>query len=128
MQKIVDEPVTLERIKEIGAAFASRNVDAIVDCFADDGVFLNAKGPDIWGQAYKGKEEIRGYFVAVFAHTPDASWQHTAEYVMGNRAVTEWLRSATLPNGQKQQWNGCDLYTFRGDLIVMKDTYIKVVE
>lgn len=127
MQKIVDEPVTLERVREIGAAFAARDVDAIVDCFAEDGEFRNAKGPDVWGQSYKGKEQIRSYFVPLFANSPDVRWEHTAEYVVGNRAVTEWHRTATLPNGQKQEWLGCDLYTFRGDKIVRKDTYIKVV-
>ena len=119
MQKTADEPVTLERVREIGAAFARRDVDAIVDCFAEDGEFRNAKGPDVWGQSYKGKEQIRSYFVPLFANSPDVRWEHTAEYVVGNRAVTEWLRTATLPNG--------DLYTFRGDKIVRKDTYIKVV-
>lgn len=127
MQKTADEPVTLERIREIGAAFARRDVDAIVDCFAEDGEFRNAKAPDVWGQSYKGKEQIRSYFAPLFANSPDVRWEHTAEYVVGNRAVTEWLRTATLPNGQKQEWLGCDLYTFRGDKIVRKDTYIKVV-
>ncbi len=127
MQKLVDEPVSLERVREIGAAFARRDVDAIVDCFAEDGEFRNAKGPDVWGQTYKGKEEIRSYFVPLFANSPDVQWKHTTEYVVGNRAVTEWHRTATLPNGQKQEWLGCDLYTFRGDKIVRKDTYIKVV-
>ena len=127
MQKLVDEPVSLERVREIGAAFARRDVDAIVDCFTEDGEFRNAKGPDVWGQTYKGKEEIRSYFVPLFANSPDVQWKHTAEYVVGNRAVTEWHRTATLPNGQKQEWLGCDLYTFRGDKIVRKDTYIKVV-
>ena len=47
MQKIVDEPVTIERVREIGDAFARRDVDAIVDCFAEDGEFRNAKGPDV---------------------------------------------------------------------------------
>jgi len=127
MQKIVDEPVTIERVREIGDAFARRDVDAIVDCFAEDGEFRNAKGADVWGQSYKGKEQIRSYFVPLFANSPDVQWKHTAEYVVGNRAITEWHRMATLPNGQKQEWLGCDLYTFRGDKIVRKDTYIKVV-
>jgi hypothetical protein len=48
----------------------------------------------------------------------------------GNHAVTEWHRTATLTSGEKQSWLSCltcDLYTFRRGLIVMKDTYIKVV-
>ena len=37
------------------------------------------------------------------------------------------FRTATLGTGEKQSWLGCDLYTFRRGLIVLKDTYIKVV-
>jgi len=54
-------------------------------------------------------------------------WRHTAEFVAGDRAVTEWHRTATLRSGERQEWLGCDLYTFRGDKILRKDTYIKVV-
>jgi ketosteroid isomerase-like protein len=127
MQKLVDDPVTLERVREIGAAFARRDVDAIVGFFAEDGEFRNAKGPNIWGRAYKGKAEIRAFFESLFAGSADIKWQHTAEYVVGNRAVTEWHRTATLTTGEKQEWLGCDLYTFRGDKIICKDTYIKLV-
>ena len=55
------------------------------------------------------------------------NWRHTSEFICGNRAVTEWHRTATLATGERQEWLGCDLYTFRRGLIVMKDTYIKVV-
>jgi hypothetical protein len=67
--------VTLEQLHAIANAFARRDVDGIVNSFADDG-----------------------------------------EY-----------RTATLRSGERQEWLGCDLYTFRRGLIVMKDTYIKVV-
>ena len=127
MQKSVDKPVTLERVREVGEAFKRRDVDAIVSFFADDGEFRNAKGPAIWGRSYTGKAEIRAFFESLFANSPDVTWRHTAEYVIGDRAVTEWHRTATLTTGEKQEWLGCDLYTFRGDMIVMKDTYIKVV-
>lgn len=119
--------VTMERLREVGAAFARRDVDAIVDAFAEDGEFRNAKGPDVWGKAYKGKAEIRAFFTALFAGSPDIRWDHTAEFVCGNRAVTEWHRTATLTTGEKQDWLGCDLYIFRAGKIVRKDTYIKVV-
>lgn len=118
--------ITLERLKEIGAAFARRDVDAIVNSFAPDGVFRNARGPDVHGKSYTGHAEIRSYFEPLFKASPDVQWKHTAEYIVGNRAVTEWHRTATT-NGVKQEWLGCDLYTFRGGMIVLKDTYIKVV-
>ncbi len=119
--------VTFEILHEIADAFARRDVEGIVNSFAEDGAFRNAKGPDFWGQTYKGKDAIRSYFTPLFASAGDVAWKHTSEFICGNRAVTEWHRTATLKTGEKQSWLGCDLYTFRRGLIVMKDTYIKVV-
>ncbi|MCB1412610.1 MAG: nuclear transport factor 2 family protein [Xanthobacteraceae bacterium] len=119
--------VTPEQLKAVGDAFARHDVDAIVGSFADDGVFRNAKGPDVSGRSYTGKAEIRAFFEALFANSPNIQWRHTAEYISGNRAVTEWHRSATTTGGERQEWLGCDLYTFRNGKIVLKDTYIKVV-
>ena len=119
--------VSIERVREIGQAFARHDVDAIVGSFAEDGVFRNARGPDVSGRSYRGRAEIRAFFEALFANSPDIQWRHTAEYVSGNRAVTEWHRIATTVSGEKQEWLGCDLYTFRDTMVVLKDTYIKVV-
>ena len=119
--------VTLERLHEIADAFARRDVDGIVNSFAEDGEFRNARGPHHWGESYKGKAAIRSYFMPLFAGSGDVQWRHTSEFIHGDRAVTEWHRTATLKSGEKQSWLGCDLYTFRRGLIVMKDTYIKVV-
>jgi ketosteroid isomerase-like protein len=119
--------VTLERLHEIADAFARRDVDGIVNAFAEDGEFRNARGPHYWGESFKGKAAIRSYFEPLFAGTGDVKWRHTSEFISGNRAVTEWHRTATLRTGERQEWLGCDLYTFRRSLIVMKDTYIKVV-
>jgi ketosteroid isomerase-like protein len=119
--------VTLERLHEIADAFARRDVDGIVNSFAEDGEFRNARGPHHWGESFKGKAAIRSYFEPLFANAGDVKWRHTSEFICGNRAVTEWHRTATLRTGEHQEWLGCDLYTFRRGLIVMKDTYIKVV-
>jgi ketosteroid isomerase-like protein len=127
MDGLANVDVTLERLHEIADAFARRDVDGIVNSFAEDGEFRNARGPHHWGESYKGKAAIRSYFAPLFASTSDVTWKHTAEFICGNRAVTEWHRTATLKSGEKQSWLGCDLYTFRRGLIVMKDTYIKVV-
>lgn len=127
MDTLANVDVTLERLHEIADAFARRDVDGIVNAFAEDGEFRNARGPDHWGRSYRGKAAIRSYFEPLFASTGDVQWKHTSEFICGNRAVTEWHRTATLKTGEKQSWLGCDLYTFRRGLIVMKDTYIKVV-
>ena len=64
MDGLANVDVTLERLHEIADAFARRDVDGIVNSFAEDGEFRNAKGPDFWGQSYKGKAAIRSYFDA----------------------------------------------------------------
>ena len=121
------DDVTFEILHRVADAFARRDVDGIVNSFAEDGEFRNAKGPDYWGQSFKGKGAIRSYFEPLFASASDVKWVHTNEFICGDRAVTEWHRTATLQTGERQEWLGCDLYTFRRGLIVMKDTYIKVV-
>ena len=121
------DDVTFEILHRVADAFARRDVDGLVESFAEDGEFRNAKGPDYWGQSFKGKAAIRSYFEPLFANTGDVKWVHTNEFICGDRAVTEWHRTATLVSGERQEWLGCDLYTFRRGLIVMKDTYIKVV-
>lgn len=121
------DDVTFEILHRVADAFARHDVDGIVNSFAEDGEFRNARGPDYWGQSFKGKAAIRSYFEPLFASAGDVKWVHTNEFICGDRAVTEWHRTATLRTGERQEWLGCDLYTFRRGLIVMKDTYIKVV-
>jgi len=41
--------------------------------------------------------------------------------------ITQLISGQPLRTGEPQEWLGCDLYTFRRGLIVMKDTYVKVV-
>ena len=50
--------VTLERLHEIADAFARRDVEGIVNSFAEDGEFRNARGPHYWGESFKGKAAI----------------------------------------------------------------------
>jgi ketosteroid isomerase-like protein len=119
--------VSLERVQQIGAAFNRHDVDFIVNSFAEDGVFRSPKGPDGIGVAYKGHKEIRAFFEKVFVNTPDIQWRVTAEYVSGNHGVSEWHRTATTVDGEKQDWLGCDLFVFRDNMIVLKDSYFKIV-
>ena len=63
--------VTTERMREISAAFNSRDVDRIVECFAEDGVFCLARGPESVGRTLKGKAIIRRALADRFEQIPD---------------------------------------------------------
>jgi ketosteroid isomerase-like protein len=43
-------------MKEINAAFNSRDMDRIMACFAEDATFLMARGPEADGRRVRGKE------------------------------------------------------------------------
>jgi len=122
------QAVSLELIDEITEAFNRHDVDAVMSHFADDGVFLLARGDKPWGRQLEGKAEIRAFLANRFAEIPDMHWETTSRWSVGNRAASEWIVRATLPSGEKMEVAGCDLYQFRGNQMVRKDTYWKSIE
>jgi ketosteroid isomerase-like protein len=63
--------VTIERMREISAAFNSRDVERIVDCFADGATFCLARGPEPVGRTLRGKAEIGKALADRFRQIPD---------------------------------------------------------
>ena len=49
-------------------------------------------------------------------------------FVTGDRAVSIWTVTGTGADGERLDYHGCDIYQFRGDQILNKDTYWKLVE
>ena len=46
-------------------------------------------------------------------------------FVDGDRGASTWILRGTSRDGERLDINGCDLWTFRGDLVVRKDSYWK---
>lgn len=119
-----DNRATLERMAK---GFAHQDVDAILDCFADDGVFETNQGPDPWGERSQGKAAIRVAIENVFKALPDIRFVDATRWVAGDRGVSEWTCVATTPKGRRLEVRGCDLFTFRDGQVVKKDSYFKQV-
>ncbi len=115
-------------LKEINAAFNARDVDRIMSFFAADCTFMMARGPEPCGRRVRGKEAVRKVLADRFAVIRDMRWDHVDAFVAGNRAVTVWMVTGTGADGERLDYQGCDLYEFRGDKILNKDTYWKLVE
>jgi ketosteroid isomerase-like protein len=115
-------------MKDINAAFNSRDVERIVSFFADDATFLMARGPEADGRRVHGNEAIRKVLADRFKVISDMRWDHVDAFIAGNRAVTVWMVTGIGTDGEKLNYRGCDLYEFRGDKILNKDTYWKIVE
>jgi ketosteroid isomerase-like protein len=121
-------PLTRQHLKDIGAAFNSRDVERITSYFHDDCIFWLALGPEWVGRSIVGKEAVRQMLAARFKVIPDMAWARLDEYVAGdNRGVTVWRVTGKAADGTVLDYKGCDLYEFKDGLIFRKDTYWKIV-
>ncbi|MGE0716579.1 MAG: nuclear transport factor 2 family protein [Alphaproteobacteria bacterium] len=118
--------VTEALVQEIEAAFNSRDVERILSHFAEDGVFCTARGPLKTGIELKGKAVIGAFLRERFGHIPDMYWHPHYRFVAGDHAVSYWTVTGTdARSGERLDLHGCDIFRFRGDKIVHKDTFWK---
>ena len=115
-------------MKSINEAFNSRDVDRIMEFFAEDCTFLMARGPEPVGRRVHGKAAVRKVLADRFKVIPDMRWDHIDDFICGTRAVSVWMVTGVGKDGEKLNYQGCDIYEFRGDKILNKDTYWKLVE
>ena len=119
---------SIDLLLQINAAFNSRDVNRIMAFFAEDATFLMARGPEPCGRRVRGKAAIGQVLADRFKVIRDMRWDHIDHFVTGNRAVSIWTVTGTGADGERLDYQGCDVYEFRGDEILNKDTYWKLVE
>jgi ketosteroid isomerase-like protein len=103
-------------------------VDRIASFFAEDATFFMARGPEPCGRRVHGRAAIRKVLADRFQVIPDMRWDHLDVFIAGSRAVSVWTVRGEGQDGEKLEYQGCDIYEFRGDKILNKDTYWKLVE
>lgn len=119
--------LTMEQLLALVDAFNNHDLDTIVDAFADDGLFILASGPDGDGTRFQGKDDIREALEGRFDAVPDICWSDGKHWITGNKALSEWRVTGTLPNGTNLDCLGCDLWEFVDGKVTKKDTYYKQV-
>jgi hypothetical protein len=115
-------------MKEINAAFNSRDVDRIMAFFADDCTFLmgaRARG----GRSAPARQGRRppcpcGSLPGDPRHAVD----HVDDFICGNRAVSVWMVTGKGKDGERLNYRGWDISEVRDDKILNKDIYWKLVE
>jgi len=119
---------SVETLEAIMKAFNAHDLDAIMDFFAEDCAFDASRGPEPCGQRLVGKAAVREGLAARFSGMPDVHYDADRHWVSGDLAVSEWLVTGTTTAGKKVRVRGCDHWEFRGDKIVRKDAYWKIVD
>jgi ketosteroid isomerase-like protein len=125
---VSDQTAKLEALERVLDGFNRHDVDAIMAEFADDCVFESPRGPEPWGRRFVGRDEVREAFAARFRGIPDVHYTGTVDFVSGERGASEWILTGTTVDGERIEAHGCDLWTFRGNQIVCKNSFWKIVE
>ncbi len=120
-----DASVTVEMLQAFGDAWNRHDVDALMTFMTHDCVFEASAGSDICGTRYVGHEAVRAGFAEVWAAFPDAHWGGARHFIAGERGVSEWTFTGTRADGARVEVHGCDLFTFRGGKIALKNSYRK---
>jgi taurine dehydrogenase small subunit len=125
---VSDDRTKLDVLERMLDGFNRHDLDAIMALFADDCVFESPRGPTPGGARFEGRAAVREGLAARFTGIPDVSYESHGDFVSGVRGASEWTLRGTTVDGRPLEVRGCDLWTFRGDEIVRKDSYWKIVE
>ncbi len=111
-------------IREIGAAWGRADLETLMSFVADDCVYSASVGPEP-GETFSGRDAVRAGFIKMLAHDRDSVAEPGDVYTFGDRAVSTWGFRHRDPDGKSVLVRGCDVWLFRGRLIVRKDSYRK---
>lgn len=124
MAKQSDE-VTVEFLQAFADAWNRHDVEDLMSFMTDDCVFESSAGEAACGTRYEGAEAVRKGYSKSWEDFPDAQWNDARHFVSGNRGVSEWVFTGTKADGKRTEVAGCDIFTFRGGKIVVKNSYRK---
>ncbi len=125
----MSRPITIELLDEIQDGFNRHDVDGILSHFADDCIWLMARGPNApEGRRCVGKAEIAEVLSSRYAEIPDMRWEEMRHWICDDtKALSEWVVRGTPAGGEPFAYLGCDLWEFRDGMVVKKDTYWKYI-
>jgi steroid delta-isomerase-like uncharacterized protein len=124
MAKQSDE-VTVEFLQAFADAWNRHDVDDLMSFMTDDCVFDSSAGEDACGTRYEGSEAVREGYSKSWKDFPDAQWNDARHFVSGEQGVSEWVFTGTNSDGKRSEVSGCDIFTFRGGKIAVKNSYRK---
>jgi steroid delta-isomerase-like uncharacterized protein len=103
-----------------GAAWAGRDVDAIMALHTDDTVFhLHGGGEPAIGRAATGEA-----IATVLAQWPDIRFERKRVHIGDGHFVSEYQMSATNAEGQLLVCDGVDVFAVNDGRVARKDTYL----
>ena len=111
-------------IRDISAAWGRADLETLMSFVADDCVYSASVGPEP-GETFVGKDAVRAGFIKMLAHDRDSVSEPGDVHTFGDTAVSTWGFRRRDRERRSILVRGCDVWLFRGGLIVRKDSYRK---
>jgi predicted esterase/ketosteroid isomerase-like protein len=112
-------------LQAFAEAWNRHDIDGLMSFMTEDCVFNANGGTEVYGTTFRGRDAVRRGFMKSWGDFPDAQWNHPRHAVSGNRGFSEWVFTGTDAAGKRTEVAGCDLFLFRGDKIVVKNSFRK---
>ena len=112
-------------LEDYADAWNAHDIDRIMSYHTDDCVFETGGGKERYGTRFAGRDTVRARFIEVWTELPDVRFENGTHFVSGNRGCSEWTFLATRPDGTPMEVDGCDLFTFEGGKIKVKNSLLK---
>ena len=117
--------VTTDMLQAYGEAWNRHDIDAIMAMMTPDCVFMTGGGPDVVGARFEGAAQVSERFIEVWTQIPDVQFEEATHFVSGDRGLSQWILRGTRTDGTAMEVAGLDLFTFAGERIAVKDSYLK---
>lgn len=122
-----ENEVTLEFLASFTQAWNDQDLEKLMEHMADDCTFMPSVGPGVEGTRFVGRDEVRRGFASLWEVYPDAHFEPIGQdFIAGNRGCSEWIfRGTRKADGTRVEARGCDIYTFEGGKIKVKNSMRK---
>jgi uncharacterized protein (TIGR02246 family) len=100
-------------------AWVGHDLDGLTRLITPDVVFHNYTA----GERVEGAERFREHVAQIHARWPDTRFVDRRVYLGEDFAAVEWTATATRADGDRIEWDGCDLIALRDDRICGNSVY-----
>ena len=96
-----------EVLRRLEAATAGHDLDALVDCFAEDYVNETPAHP---ARGFRGRDQVRANWQQIFAGVPNLRARVVRSAVSGSEVWSEWEMAGTRCDGQPHLMRGVVIF------------------
>ena len=112
-------------VARLHAAMNAHDVEAFVACFAEDYDSAQPAHPD---RAFRGPEQVRANWSAVFTGVPDFRAELVRVDAVGDTTWSEWRWEGTQADGERLNMAGVIIFGVRDERVAWARLYIEPIE